>query len=576
MTVPAGSSSGGKSSGADIASLGAAELERRRQQRGSGEGAPAASAAPAGATPRARPRTPTERFAAQLQVSPRKDESGEYIRLIRDGYADRVEAMIREAGRDIEVGKKTDRYSKAAKDIVSEFETKAKEFTSKVELLKRVEERIGNLRKLVSEEADADEIQKVLGHDRPTSEKVARLLQDTRQFRDELINLALFIFEQRDRLDEQVRSEAKREEQLRLRITELSSNLSSKERVDLEVQLERSLRGVKHEPRLEILEKIEKKLTEDSPEGKELRKQQLLEEARSHLQSGHPEAALPLLEQAHEIVITSEEVLFELGKTYQILERYDAAVGAFNKLLKGGDAVEILVPLAQCLEALGQTAQALRTYERALALRPDDLGIRIAECVLLSHTGRFDEAVRRLTDLSARHPDSSETVLALARAYASQGMFPKARSILVTLTQQQPDCLDAWTELADLCWRSNDFDGAESASHKVLTLDPNSFQAHIRLGDLARMSGDFRSADEHYRTAETQNPDDFSVLLGLGAVLREKGQAEDAVRNLERAVAMNPNDAEAFHELGMAYLSKGDALAAGKAIQRAVSLNSTA
>ena len=131
MTIPPGSPSGGKEPTSDIASLGAAELERRRQQRGAGEGAPPASAGPMGATPRTRPRTPIERFSAQLQINPRKDETGEYIRLIRDRYADRVEAMIREAGRDIEVGKKTDRYSRAAWDIVTEFETRAKEFSSK-------------------------------------------------------------------------------------------------------------------------------------------------------------------------------------------------------------------------------------------------------------------------------------------------------------------------------------------------------------------------------------------------------------------------------------------------------------
>jgi len=573
MTIPPGSPSGGKEPTSDIASLGAAELERRRQQRGAGEGAPPASAGPMGATPRTRPRTPIERFSAQLQINPRKDETGEYIRLIRDGYADRVEAMIREAGRDIEVGKKTDRYSRAAWDIVTEFETRAKEFSSKTELLKRVEERIGNLRKLVSEQADADEIQKVLGHDRPTSEKIARLLQDTREFRDGLIELAISIFDLRDRLDEQVRSEAKREEQLRLRITELSSNLSSKERVDLEVQLEKSLRGVKHEPRLEILEKLEKKLTESSPEGKELRKQQLLDEARSHLQSGHPEAALPLLEEAHDLVITSEEVLSELGKTYRLLERYEAAAEVYGKLLKGGDAVEILVPLAQCLEALGRTDQALQAYERALALRPDDLGIRIAECVLLSQSGHFEEAVQGLTNLAARHPDSCETALALARIYTGREMFPKARSILLSLTRQHPERPDVWAELADVCWRSRDFDAAESAYRKALALDPNCVQAHVRLGDLARMSGDFRSAEERYRTAETLNADNFSVLLGLGIVLREKGQAEEAVRNLEHAVALNPNDPQAHHELGMAYLSMGDALAAGKAIQRALTLS---
>ena len=136
MTIPPGSPSGGKEPTSDIASLGAAELERRRQQRGSMEDSPTAAVTPApasapGGSPRARVRAPIERFAANLQINPRKDETGEYIRLIRDGYADRVEAMIREAGRDIEVGKKTDRYSRAAWDIVTEFETRAKEFSSK-------------------------------------------------------------------------------------------------------------------------------------------------------------------------------------------------------------------------------------------------------------------------------------------------------------------------------------------------------------------------------------------------------------------------------------------------------------
>ncbi|MFH1742005.1 MAG: tetratricopeptide repeat protein [bacterium] len=561
----------GKSTGSQISSVGAAELDRRRQQRKGeiGSRTPEASASKGNLDL-------TRKLAKHLQVTPTQGEQGDYIRLIRDGHADRVEAMVREVCRDIEIGRKTDRYTNAAAEAACEFENLAAEFSRKKELLTRIEERIGGLRKMVSAEADVAEIREALGHDQATAEKVARLLQDTGNLRKSLVEMAASLFDLRDRVDDQVRTDAKREDELRALINKYTDTFSAKERVNLEVRLEKSLRGKRIQERLGILEKFERTLADNTPEGRERRKQELLTKGRECLAAEQYEEAIPLLEQAHSLMLTDEEVLLDLAKAYKAQKRMGDAVKILKKVLQGGETVRALIPLAECLVELDKTDDALDTYERVIALRPDDLSIRVAQCRTLVRGGKVQEALRRLTELYARHPDSSEVALVLARVCVSGKLAPKAKEILIQLTKDSPNCVDGWVELADLYWKNRQTDNAEQAYRRLLQIDAENIRARIRLGDLARQSGDFQTAEEHYRIAEKVNGDRYAVRLGLGIVMRETGRATDAVVELERAVALNPQGGEAFHHLGLTYLMTGKTGQAAKTIQKAISFGFSA
>jgi predicted Zn-dependent protease len=497
-------------------------------------------------------------------------ERREYIRLIRDGHADRVEAMIRGVSREIEVGRKTDRFSDAARLLTGEFDKFSKEFLRKKELLARIEERLGPLRRLVAAQPKVDEIQDAFGHDRLTAEKMARLLQDTSTLRDDLIDVACQLLDLWDRIDEQVRADEKLEEHLRAQISRALENVRAKERLRFEVRLERSLREAQLQQRLDVLRKFERLLADATPEGRARRKEKLLGEGRAYLQAGDFPQAIAILEKVYRLARADDAVVLDLAKAYMENGQLEHAINILTKFLQSGDSVSALLALARCVEKAGRVGEALSVYDRAIALRPNDLNVRVAHCQALARCGRTDEAFRRLLELHARHPRAPQVALALARACVSGGEPLKAREILVRLTESNPDCVEGWAELADLYWEARQLDDAECACHRLLQLDAGNLGALIRLADLERQRGDFRSAEEHYRAAEKVDADSCSVHIGLGIVLRETGRPADAASELERAIALNPEHGEAYHHLGLACLLAGDSVRAAAAMEQAV------
>ena len=514
---------------------------------------------------------PAKKDRAHLSQTRTEEERQEYIHLIRDGHADRVEATIRGVFREMQIGRKTDRFSDAARRLTVQFEEVAQEFFDKKELLSRVEGRLGPLRRLVAEQPDIDEIREMLGHDRTTAEKMSRLLRETAILRDQLIDMTGHLLQLWDRIDEQARADEKQEQHLRAHIVECLQSFTAKKRVRFEVKLERSIRGKRLQQRLEVLQRYEQALADASPEGRVRRKEKLLVEAHAHIEAGDFQQVIAVLEQVYRLDRADEAVVIELAKTHMEHGRPERAIAVLKDYLRGGESIPALLTLALCFEKNAQPDDALTVYDRAIRFRPKDLDIRVAYCLALVRFDRAGEALEQLLELHARHPEATQVSLAVARVCISTGQPRKAREVLVQLTEGSPDHVEGWSELANVYWESRQLDEAERAYRRVLELDGSHFRALIHLADLERQRGDYPAAEELYLAAEKVNGNSHSVHLGLGIVLRETGRPADAVTSLERAIALNPQDGETYHHLGLACLLAGDPARAAEVMGRAVS-----
>ena len=96
------------------------------------------------------------------------------------------------------------------------------------------------------------------------------------------------------------------------------------------------------------------------------------------------------------------------------------------------------IALGRAYDAGGELVQALRSYDRALALQPEADDVRLLRAAVLVRGGSIGEALPVLTELATRHPDDPDTLLVLGNA---QDILerPEAETTLRRFLELAPD-----------------------------------------------------------------------------------------------------------------------------------------
>lgn len=128
-------------------------------------------------------------------------------------------------------------------------------------------------------------------------------------------------------------------------------------------------------------------------------------------------------------------------------------------------------PSAQALEIQrliksGQSTQALKLIDEALARNPKDAAMRFRRGVTLSMLDRKAEALQVFQKLVEDHPEMPAPYNNLAVLYGSQGDYDKARAALVAAIRTNPQYATAYQNLGDVYAQL-----ASQAYSKALQLD---------------------------------------------------------------------------------------------------------
>lgn len=106
----------------------------------------------------------------------------------------------------------------------------------------------------------------------------------------------------------------------------------------------------------------------------------------------------------------------------------------------------------------GATTPALQRLDRALAERPGDAELRFLQAVLLTETGRAEEAATWYERMTQDFPELPEPHNNLAVLRAAAGQLDAARTLLETALRLAPEYRTARENLGDvytrLAWRA--------------------------------------------------------------------------------------------------------------------------
>jgi predicted Zn-dependent protease len=304
----------------------------------------------------------------------------------------------------------------------------------------------------------------------------------------------------------------------------------------------------------------------------------------------------------------SSDGLILLGRMGLARRNGKDAVQAFRTVLHDQpELATVQYLLGQAYQLTGETNLAKESFERAVALYPDQVEAKRSLAVLESRSGRHQQARARLDDLLKQRPDdiaaldmlmtldlatknwqgaeqtlarlrrlSAENyiaVLAEGRFYEAQRRLSDARHAYERATTLAPNEPEPLLSLLRLEIAEGQTARAKTRLGSLLASRSDHPFAHGLLGEVLSLTGDREAAVHEYREAVRLNPKWMTPWLNWTTSLLSEKKPEMAAQIVEDGLKANPESEELYMLLASARSELGQIDSAMAAYDTVLRLN---
>jgi tetratricopeptide (TPR) repeat protein len=175
--------------------------------------------------------------------------------------------------------------------------------------------------------------------------------------------------------------------------------------------------------------------------------------------------------------------------------------------------------------------------------------------VVLKDMGRFDEAIRDYDKAIALNPSFDKAFYDRAVAFNKIGRVDRALADFDRAITLDPLYAPAYSQRGSLYLKMGVHDKAVSDYNKAISLDPLTADAFFNLGVFYGRSGSYEIAINHLSKAISINPDNADYYSNRGAIYSLNGQRGLALDDLNKAIALNPDIGAVYYNRGVIYLN---------------------
>jgi len=199
-----------------------------------------------------------------------------------------------------------------------------------------------------------------------------------------------------------------------------------------------------------------------------------------------------------------------------------------------------LFNLGNALRDQGRQEDAVRSYEKSLAIKPnyaeahDNLG------VVLMESGRLDDAIEHLVKAVEIRPLDAMAQCNLGTALMRKGELKKATGHFVKALRRNPTLVEARNNLGIAYAQQGNLEEAARHFSEALRVEPENYEIHKNLGFALMLRGDMDGSVVHLSEAVRLKPDYAEAHDLLGRALTRRGDYERAIRHFERALEIQP------------------------------------
>jgi Flp pilus assembly protein TadD len=266
-----------------------------------------------------------------------------------------------------------------------------------------------------------------------------------------------------------------------------------------------------------------------------------------------------------------------LGQLQSASGQYAEAVKSLQRALAiRPEFYSAVVTLADAYEGLGRDADAETAYRKAIALRPDAYAALMNYGGFCYSRGRYAEAAahfRRSTQLA---PELSQTHANLGAALQALGKNDEALAAFRKSIEIRPTGT-GWSNLGTFQFFLGRFEDARKSYEQAAALAPSDPVIWANLGDARRVSGALVDAKSAYaraitaaREALATKPNDAYLRSLIALCLARNGSGAAAQDEIAQALQNDPTNAVVLYKAAVIAMLRGNDDTALSWLERAV------
>jgi protein O-GlcNAc transferase len=284
-------------------------------------------------------------------------------------------------------------------------------------------------------------------------------------------------------------------------------------------------------------------------------------ESRIHANYAAALLALEDMKNALAEAVTATRIDEQNADAWNILGRIQLANGDTAQAIPSFQAAIALRPdwyaprldLGVSLEKSGKIADAVTSFENAWALNPGDLETGKALVAAQIAAGQSEAAETVLDQLDKTYPDDSELPFHRAISRRAEGFLEESVELFKSAIARGLDAPEAYNNLAVSLFDLNLLDECCAAAKKALEINPDFSSAYNTLGNWASKTGDLDGARNWYLKANQIDPEFAAAVSNAAYVTRLQGHLAESIKLYKKALVINPQLAEAWSGLGLTY-----------------------
>jgi cellulose synthase operon protein C len=255
------------------------------------------------------------------------------------------------------------------------------------------------------------------------------------------------------------------------------------------------------------------------------------------------EAALATLKKALSLSGEQSAMRAEIYNIVTEIYRADQRLPELIKQLEDEHAGDFarLALLGSLYEETGDSAKAIATYKRALALEPRQIDLRLRMIRLLQANGDLDRAIAEYDGLIRAAPDNPQFVFEECEALLQRGDRTRAMKLVTELEARAGTDEEALSRVADFYARIGDNERSLKVLQRLAAsgTDPGHL---VDLGDHYFQEGNQALAVTTWKRILVVVQPRAKALAALGDVYIEHDMTADALAAYKEAVALDPTN----------------------------------
>jgi tetratricopeptide (TPR) repeat protein/DNA-binding transcriptional ArsR family regulator len=296
------------------------------------------------------------------------------------------------------------------------------------------------------------------------------------------------------------------------------------------------------------------------------------------------------------------------GAKLLLVGQYLAALEIFNTVLTEKDFHVFWTCRGVALDELERHEEAIASYDRAIAMKPDDYTAwacrgasliafkRYEEAIenldraisiqphyqnawcnrgsSLASVGKYEQAIASYDRAVSIKPDDNKSWFFRGNCLSSLGRYEEAIESYDRAISIKPDDYLAWNKRGLALDNLGRYEWAIGSYERAVSIFPNYFEAWNNRGNSLDKLGRYEEALESYDRAISIEPDNYKVWFDRGFSLIELGRYQQAIESYNRATSIDPTSSEAILNKGYIYLNLGNYLEAISCFNQAIAIES--